>query len=294
MQMYFSFGFQNGTQFSEVTSVNNNTGGGFNQIILQSAANTSLSFAVSITALPDLWRWYNYSPLAINKSVTVNSNTATFTVQTAENTVDTSDKTLTMRLAELTENLSQGLPSERLRDFTLNNITSTVTDFDWTASNPFQISGINSTPLANPVCTARGTFKFELDGSWDITARSTGGQGVNTDTTFAAGTWATGTPAQANLYSIEITNISLVQGNTGNPISNFNPYFTGSYQTPLSLNIRREFVFNLETGGSGQAEQEYLKFAITFELVDNVGTVTTEVINLWLYVEISDVNVGTA
>lgn len=293
MQMYYSFGFQNGTQFSEVTSVNNNTGGAPNQIVLQSSANSG-GFASSITALPDLWRWYNYSPLEINKSVTVNSNTATFTVQTAENTVDVSNKTLTMRLANFYENLSQGLPSERLRDFTLNNITSTVTDFDWTASNPFQISGVNSAPLVNPVCTARGTFKFELDGSWNITARSTGGQGVDTDTTFAAGTWASGTPAQANLYSIEITNISLVQGNTGTPISNFNPYFTGSYQTPLSLNIRREFEFNLETSGSGQAEQEFLKFAITFELVDNIGAVTTEVINLWLFVEVSDVNIGSA
>lgn len=294
MTMYYYLGFQNGTNFAEVTSVQNNTGNNVNTVVLQSAANATTGFASSITALPDLWRWYNYSANEINKSVTVNSNTATFTVQTAENVNDTANKTLTMRLANLYENVSQGLPSEKLRDFTLNNITSSVTDFEWTASNPFDVNAINSAPEVFPFCIARGTFKFELDGSWNITKRETGFNGVNTDTTFAAGTWVSGgvAPANANLYNIEITNISASNGNTGNAVS-FNPYFTGSYQTPLALDTRREFEFSVETNGDGTADVDYIIFDITFELEDPNGVVTTEVVQLRLYAEVSDLFIGS-
>lgn len=287
MQMYFSFGFQNGTQFSEVTSVNNNTGGGFNQIVLQSAANTSLSFDISITALPDLWRWHNYSPLAINKSVTVNSNTATFTVQTAENTVDTSDKTLTMRLAELTENLSQGLPSERLRDFTLNNITSTVTNFTITNTQPFVFAS-NANPQRFGFSQAEYRFTFEPDGNIQVKSTATGFNGDNQVVDTSGGSWASAPPGTPGDYSIEITSLQAFAGEGTNyttPIS-YTPYFTGSVQTPLALSSDRVFDFALEVDN---APGDSIRFNVTFELVDNLGVITQRSIQLTLTAEIGDV-----
>ena len=291
MTMYTSLGFANGTQFAEVVSVQNNTGGGANTVVLNSTALSTIIGATTITALPDLWKWYNYSANEINKSVTINSNTATFTVQTAENVNDVTNKTLNMRLANLYEFSSQGLPSEKQREFTLNNITTTNTDFVFNDTNP-QVFSSNSSPEVFPFSQAEYRFTFDPDGNIQIRELATGFNGINQVTNTSGGSWASSPPASPGDYTIEITSLQAFTGSNFNTPTSYTSYFTGSVQTPLALSVDRVFDFELETASiSGGGDQ--IRFDIDFELVDNLGVTTQRSITfLTLITEVADLDVG--
>ena len=197
-------------------------------------------------------------------------------------------KTLTMRLANLYENLSQGLPSERLRDFTLNNITSTVTDFDITNNQPFVFAS-NSRPDVYPFSQAEYRFTFEPDGNIQVRSLATGFNGVNQVTNTSGGSWASSAPGTPGNYSIEITSVQAFAGlNYTTPVS-YTPYFTGSVQTPLALSSDRVFDFALVVEN---APGDSIRFNVTFELVDNLGLITQRSIELTLTAEMADLSPG--
>ena len=294
MTVYAAGGFANGTNFTTVQSVQNNTGNAANTAVLQSAYTGSTAlFGDTIAAEAAIWRWFNDSPTEINKAVTINNNAATFTVQTAENVIDNIDKTLTMRLTGGTE-VVEPTPSDRQRDFTLNNITTAQTNgLIFTGTEPVTVESNNSAPEVFPTAIARVTFEFLSNGDWRVDDVYVGFNGVAQTSNFSVGSWAT-SPVTPGDFTIEVTNIQAFQPVAAaqtQPI-NFAPYFTGSYQTPLSLSTQRDFTLELQTSGGGNAETDSVRFEVDFELTDPNGITYTKSITVTLFVEISDLFFG--
>ena len=198
-----------------------------------------------------------------------------------------------MRLTGGTE-VVEPTPSDRQRDFTLNNITTAQTNgLIFTGTEPVSVESNNSAPEVFPLALARVTFEFRPNGDWRVDDAFVDFNGSAVTSNFSVGSWATA-PASPGDFTIEVTNIQAFQPVNAaqtQPV-NFAPYFTGSYQTPLSLSTQRDFTLELQTSQSGAAESDSLRFEVDFELTDPNGVTYSNSITVTLFVEISDLLVG--